>query len=147
LQTNKDFSFKQPLVLREIAGGHGYEFDEPDSGDSLLFMSGENVTLACPGSGFHDYKGDTSLKVSCVKRTMFSLFYFKTTKNSFENFECNRLPVSTLKRIGKCAGDKSAFGIGFEVDETFVKTIDVCFDESTHSALYAKHKILPNVAG
>jgi len=149
LRTNENFSDRQPLVLKKILGSHEYEFDNPDNGNSMLFKSGESVTLACPGSGFLDSKMNTPLSVKCVRKTEFSPKSKGTNikRKPFKDFECNRLPTSTLKRNGKCAGDKSAFMIGFEVDEMFVKTIDICFDESTYSALYAKHKINPSING
>lgn len=137
---------KQPLILKQIQGNEKhYEFDEPDKGDAMLFESGETVLLACPGSELINTH-NTVIRVNCIGNTE---FYDENNneERSFENFQCDRVPRSKLKREGQCADDKSAFVVGFEVGEEFVKTIDICFDESTNSALYAKHKITPNITG
>lgn len=148
LRTSEDFSNRQPLVLKKIRGSNEYEFDDPDKGDSMLFKCGESVTITCPGSGFADNKNNTLLNVNCVRKTEFRPRGGAGTEikpKPFKEFQCKRLAASTLRRNGKCAGDKSAFMIGFNVGEIFVKTIDICFDESTYSALYAKHKINPSI--
>ncbi|VVC24486.1 Hypothetical protein CINCED_3A001670 [Cinara cedri] len=146
IHINSEISHKQPLVLKEIQGNEkGYAFDEPDVEDDMFFKSGESVLLACPGSGFHD-SNNTELRVNCVQLRGFRDEINKEER-SFEQFKCNRLPESKLKREGQCAGNKSAFAIGFEVREAFVKIIDLCFDEDTNSALYAVHKLTPNITG
>lgn len=131
--------------MKKIERSNKYEFVYPDKEGVLLFDPGENVWLACPGKGFFS-NGNTLLKVKCVKNTTFRSEN-ENKDEVFENYDCLSLPQSSLVRTGQCAGDKSAFQIGFEVDNVFIEIINLCFDEKIKSALYSKHKIMPNIAG
>lgn len=133
------------MVLKQIEGSNEYEFDYPKQGDSLTIESDENILFACPGNGFNQ-NNNSVVKVKCVEDTK-----FRSENNNeeepFEDYECLRLPQSTLEKTGQCAMDKIAYKIGFKVEEVFVKTIDLCFDENEQSAVYAKHKIIPYIEG
>lgn len=147
LQISKDFTDHQPLVLKQIKGSKEYKFvslNVPEIPDVLKFDFGKNVVLACPGSKFGD-TSDTLKTLECVKDKKFRSTINKE-ENNFNKYQCTNLPESKLIRNGMCAIKKSGFKIGFEVGGVFVKIIDLCFDESTNSALYSIHKILPSVA-
>lgn len=124
------------MVLKQIIGSKEYELvslNVPDQPDVLKFNSGENLVLACPGSKF-SATSDTLINVECIKDKKFRSKNHKEEKN-FNKYQCTKLPISKLVRNGKCAVNKSAFKIGFEVSGVFVKIIDICFDERLNTAL------------
>lgn len=134
------------MVLKYIKENNEYEFDYPDEGESLYFKTDEdNIVFACPGKGF-SLTNNNLLKVKCVGDTKFKS-ESENEQETFDNYSCFKFPESSIVRNGQCAGNKSAFKIGFKVDEVFVKTIDICFDEDIKSALYSMHKIMPSLAG
>lgn len=147
LRTDKDFLNNQPLVLKKGQDmDQEYEFDDPDEGNSMLFEPGEDVLLACPGSSFHkiDDIEETTVNVKCVGDKEFET---ENENRPFQDFSCENIPQSKLKKKGQCNGDKTALVIGFEVNEAFVKLVDICFDEEKKIPLYAKHKITRGIKG
>lgn len=143
-----EFSKEHPLVLKPIEGGSKghYEIDDPDSDDSLIFRSGQKVVFACPGSKFKNSE-NTLLNAECVNKKQFAKEDGSNRQQSFESIKCNGTPKSVMKENGKCAGNRSAFEVGFETNEIFVKVMDICFDKDTNSAVYVKHKVSHNIDG
>lgn len=144
--TTNEFTNKHPLVLKPIADTGDYEFDDPDDGNSMIFKPGEKVLFACPGSEFEGSENDV-LNATCVSKKEFKIADGSQKKESFADLTCKKLPLSELRKDGTCAGDKSAFSVGFKMDTIFVKTMDICFDEKIKSAVYVKHKITPHIDG
>lgn len=145
LSTN-EFTNKHPLVLKPIAGTGDYEFDDPDDGDSIIFEPGQKVLFACPGSEFEGSKKDV-LNATCVSKKEFKRADGSQRKESFSDLTCKKFPLSELRKDGTCAGDKSAFSVGFKIDTIFIKTMDICFDEKIKSAVSVKHKITSHIDG
>lgn len=143
----RNFAKDNPLVLKPIEGSSDhYEIDDPDRGDTLLFKSGQKVMFACPGTGFKNSKTNL-LPAECIGRTQFEKIDGSHKKQPFESLKCNGIPKSVMKENGRCAVDKTAFAVGFEIDDIFVKVMDICFDRSTNSAIYVKHKVSHNIDG
>lgn len=146
IQTD-EFSTRNPIVLKLIDGTQNYEFDDPDDGNSVLFESGQKVWFACPGSRFKNTK-NVMMNAKCVEKNLFTTDNVSGgEKQSFGDLTCNNLPSSALKDDGKCGRNNSAYNVGFNIEEIFVKMIDICFNDSTKSAVYVKHKVSPSIAG
>lgn len=63
------------------------------------------------------------------------------------DFQCSEVANSVLKQSGQCSLNKTRLLSGFQVMNTFIPLVEICFDEMRLRTLYTKHNITEDIQG
>ncbi|XP_047104985.1 LOW QUALITY PROTEIN: uncharacterized protein LOC124754737 [Schistocerca piceifrons] len=144
------FPDPQPLFLLPGGSADAKGFWEPEvSSELLTLQEGDQLNLACTGSGnVLTVLGVAEATATCVSGTTFSV---DGRSYALSDLKCSSLPDSsqrdTQQTCGASAGVYPLLQIGFELSTGFVKLIDICFDDTRLTTLYAQETIVAGIGG
>lgn len=107
-----------------------------DPSGKILLKKDDKIQLACT-----DQFGDKPVKLRLLACTDGNKFYENGTNYEFKSFNCKSLSKHIAKRSDKkCFNDATVIDVGFQVDQRFYKSYEVCFDEVLERTHYVKHE-------
>ncbi|XP_022903812.2 uncharacterized protein [Onthophagus taurus] len=147
ISINDDLGDPQPLVLNP-SGGYGHSaFHLPDTGDKIKLSNGETVQVACPGGVVVIGGVSTTSNVGTATCNN-NKFTISSKSVNFIDITCSTVPYHTARATGnKCLTTHKEIEIGFDINNRFLKHIDVCFDESKDNVLYSKFNLTKTIDG
>ena len=112
----------------------------PDNNNGILRISaGDSIYLACPGKNnyFQNRSWDNEVEAVCVRDKVFDV---KGVHQHISSLVCKSYPEHYAKYMGTspCLGRHSPIEIGFNVNGTFIRTIELCRDRRTYMTYYTK---------
>ncbi|KAF7285400.1 hypothetical protein GWI33_010653 [Rhynchophorus ferrugineus] len=136
------FDDYSPIVV--LCDSNDYLYPTGEDSD-LRFTNGECLNVICPGGnvlvGSQSY--ENAVTATCIGSTLFNI---SNKSVSWESISCNKVPEKTARRTGEtCENNGKEIEIGFVVPDGFLRTILICFDESTQQALYSYAKISQSI--
>ncbi|KAF7285415.1 hypothetical protein GWI33_010664 [Rhynchophorus ferrugineus] len=126
----------------------GTQFVYPLGTESTIKLAaGETIDFACPGGRLVTEGTQTTLQVAtgtCVTGTRFIV---NNARYLFHQLTCTVDPVSTIRYTGNsCELNGREIEIGFSITSSrFVRTMQVCFDQSTQSTIYSYFDMIPAI--
>lgn len=136
-----DLKNPQPLILRE----NGRQFFYPDGDTSVLKLStGQSIYMACIGNDnfIKDKPGLKQVKAICEGDKIFKL---DGTDRTFSSLICRVQLTATNQRSQQlCLNRYRSIGIGFQLNNWFLPTIEVCRNEDTYETYYTKFTLTKN---
>ncbi|XP_012064246.1 PREDICTED: uncharacterized protein LOC105627575 [Atta cephalotes] len=133
-----DLKEPEPLLLKRV-GKHATIW-YPDNNNGILRISaGDSIYLACPGKNnyFQNRSWDNEVEAVCVRDKVFDV---KGVHQHISSLVCKSYPEHYAKYMGTspCLGRHSPIEIGFNVNGTFIRTIELCRDRRTYMTYYTK---------
>ncbi|XP_030758961.1 uncharacterized protein LOC115884504 [Sitophilus oryzae] len=118
------------------------EFLYPEFHDlDLRFPPGTSVDFLCPG-GEIIIGSNTYTDISMATCIVGSLFEIHSQHVDFNDITCSRIPDKNARYTGlDCENNGKEIEIGFETSNNFLRTVLVCFDQSTQLALHTRVNI------
>ncbi|GJQ77099.1 hypothetical protein Trydic_g23670 [Trypoxylus dichotomus] len=127
---------KSPLILQESSGKEKFKFYVPNIKDKIAFSEDQLVTLACPGNVIVIHE-EVSKKELVRAACKLGKFQVGRRKVHFEEIHCKTYPSNKARYTGECCLRKHReIEVGFTINQTFLKVIDICFNEKTQMTLY-----------
>lgn len=137
-----DLNEPQPLLLKQT---DNLTIWYPHNDDGMLSMQANDfIYLACPGKNNYlkDRSWSNEAKAVCVKD---NVFHVNKDHHEFSSLVCNYHPKHYAKYMSfpesGCLDGHSSIEIGFDVENTFIRTIELCRDEYTYTTYYTKFKL------
>ncbi|XP_043251634.1 uncharacterized protein LOC122396923 [Colletes gigas] len=133
-----DLKEPQPLVLTE--NGESFFYPDKKHGSSLELPSG-SVRLACPGNdNYIQVVPDRKEAVAtCISDTIFSVNRIPRT---FSSLTCRTNLQVTVRSLQKlCLNQYRSMEIGFQLNDRFLQTIELCRNDNTYETYYTKFKM------
>nr|QCF41177.1 DNA/RNA non-specific nuclease 3 [Cylas puncticollis] len=129
-----------PLVV--LSGTSDFIYPKPFE-KTLKFSSGQSLDFVCPERTLilgATKTNDSVLQGTCVKDDTFKINGGEVLWNQIS---CSNYPYRVAKRTGlSCENGGTDIEIGFEVgDGRFLRSLSVCFNESSQIALYSFHNM------
>ncbi|XP_060525297.1 uncharacterized protein LOC132701433 [Cylas formicarius] len=129
-----------PLVV--FSGTSDFLYPAPFE-KTLKFTSGQALDFLCPGRNLllgSTKTSDAYLPGTCVRD---DTFLINGQEILWKEISCNNYPWKTARRSGlTCENGGADIEIGFEVgDGRFLKSLSVCFNETSQIALYSFHNM------
>ncbi|XP_066591047.1 uncharacterized protein [Prorops nasuta] len=137
-----DLPEKQPLILSPQDKNVIY----PDQSYAIFMKSGEEIQLACPGYGnYFENIGprQQEVLVTCVGGKSFRSNHKVYT---FTDLHCKEAPKHIARRTPeKCLTRHSFYEVGFDLNDKFLRTLEICRDERTLTTYYSKNIISKDI--
>lgn len=142
INVNADLSDPQPLIIKPRTAAFWYPLDKTGI---VNLADGEEVEVYCT-SGFRIPAGvENSVLAKCVDGNLFEVY---GTAYNFINFTCNSIPYHTTRKTGtKCFNNATKVEIGFDLENRFLKVLEVCHDEVVEETYFAKYQLTPASEG
>ncbi|XP_076620721.1 salivary endonuclease-like [Colletes latitarsis] len=132
---NGDLKEPQPLVLTE--NGTSFFYPSKKVVSSLESPNGF-VRLACPGNDnyIQVVPNPKEATVTCIRDTIFSVDRIPRTLSSLACRTSLQITVRSLQKL--CLNRYHSMEIGFQLDDRFLQTIELCRNDNTYETYYTK---------
>ncbi|KAL6262123.1 hypothetical protein P5V15_007223 [Pogonomyrmex californicus] len=142
-QYRADLKEPQPLLLKQ---DDGIKFWYPDDDGKLRVNAGESFYLACPGrENYLKNRGWGNLvEAVCIKN---KVFYMNDVRQYLRSLSCNSHAEHYARYMDSppCLDRYTPIEIGFNVNGTFIRTIEICRDNVTYTTYYTKFKMTKTI--
>uniref|UniRef100_A0A1I8P1L8 DNA/RNA non-specific endonuclease domain-containing protein n=1 Tax=Stomoxys calcitrans TaxID=35570 RepID=A0A1I8P1L8_STOCA len=106
--------------------------------------NGQYIDMYCSNSFVSPFENMTKVTAQCLQGLYFLVDGIILP---FHNFSCTEWPVYTARRTGRnCSGGTDLLAVGFEVQDGFLQTMDICHDEVNEVTRYVHHVLNPSSA-
>ncbi|XP_075159494.1 uncharacterized protein LOC142232730 [Haematobia irritans] len=120
------------------------EWIVPTPAGVVEIPNGHYIDMYCSDSFVAPFENMTKITAQCLQGLYFLV---DGIIRPFNNFSCTEWPVYTARRTGrKCNGGTDLLEVGFEVNEGFLQTMDICHDEVNEVTRYVHHVLNPSSA-
>lgn len=113
----------------------------PNDTRGIIYLEkGEQMEVFCSDS-FHNMTNVKNRNITCDSGTRFTE---KGKTVEFKTLNCTKYPFhDAIRTSKKCFNNASVLDVGFQVGSRFVKTFEICFDETLERTHYVTHEFTP----
>lgn len=151
-----DLKEPQPLLLKR--NGEHATIWYPDNNRKLTISKGNSIYLTCPGKNNYvrnrkikpknkkkkNKNWGNEVKAVCVKNKIFDV---NGVHQDFSSLVCDSNVWHDARRTNElpCLNKYTPIEIGFNVNDIFIRTIELCHDEKTLTTYYTKFKMTKRI--
>ncbi|XP_011064190.1 PREDICTED: uncharacterized protein LOC105151908 isoform X2 [Acromyrmex echinatior] len=132
-----DLKEPEPLLLKQVDNNATIWYPDDDDG-TLRIFAGDSIYLACPGkNNYFQKRNYNEVEAVCVKDKVFKV---KGVRQHISSLVCKFYPEHHAQYMDtpSCLDEQSSIEIGFNVRDTFIRTIELCRDKKTYTTYYTK---------
>lgn len=142
INVNGDLSDPQPLIIKPGTSAFVYPADKTGI---VYLANGDEVEVYCTSALKIPAGVGKSVVAKCVDNNLFEV---NGVPYTFKEFSCTSIPYHTTRKTGgRCFNGAIMVDIGFDLEDRFLKVLEVCHDEVSEETYFAKYQLSPASEG
>ncbi|KAK0092837.1 hypothetical protein PV326_000481 [Microctonus aethiopoides] len=145
-----DFKEPQPLILSSEKKDTNFLYPNDKNG-YINIRPSRKINLACPGKKNHlqGIKGiinKREIQIKCIKKKIFTVNDDNSIIFNITSVTCKYYPENIARIMStKCFNNSTYVEVGFSLENTFLRTIKLCYNSNNSLTYYTKFELTKNI--